>query len=118
GLAEAIRVLQEVKRPIIVVCAEKFSDKIGTVRTSRMIFGDGAAAMIVSPAPAGAAPDIEVIQTYASGPWSEVNSIIWPNPEFDNNITVYGPDVKALVTRYLAQMIAELLAMPHPDGGL
>ena len=52
--AEAVRLLQEIKRPVIVVCAEKFSDKIGTVRTSRMIFGDGAAAMVVGPAPAGA----------------------------------------------------------------
>ncbi len=117
GLAEAVRLLQEVERPVLVVCAEKFSDKIGTVRTSRMIFGDGAAAVMVAPAPSGAAPDIEVIQTYASGPWSEVNSIIWPNPEFDNNITVYGPEVKALVQRYLTQMIGELRALPHPDGG-
>jgi 3-oxoacyl-[acyl-carrier-protein] synthase-3 len=117
GLAEAVRLLQEIKRPVIVVCAEKFSDKIGTVRTSRMIFGDGAAAMVVGPAPDGAASDIEVFQTYASGPWAEVNSIIWPNPEFDNNITVYGPEVKILAKRYLVQMIGELKALPHPDGG-
>src|SRR5439155_1708110 len=69
------------------------------------------------PAAAGALPDIEWFQTYASGPMSEVDSIIWPNPEFDNNITVYGPEVKALVKRYLAQMIEELQALPHPDGG-
>ena len=48
---------------------------------------------------------------------SEVDSIIWPNPEFDNNITVYGPEVRALVKRYLDQMIRELTALPHPDGG-
>ncbi len=47
GLGEAIRLLQEIEEPVLVVCAEKFSDKIGTVRTSRMIFGDGAAAVIV-----------------------------------------------------------------------
>src|ERR1700688_2730834 len=117
GLSEAVRLLQEIERPVLVVCAEKFSDKIGTVRTSRMIFGDGAAAMIVGPAPAGEPSDIEVFQTYASGPWSEVNSIIWPNPEFDNNITVYGPEVKILAKRYLVQRIAELKALPHPDGG-
>ena len=117
GLAEAVRLLQEVERPVLVVCGERFSDKIGTVRTSRMIFGDGAAALVVGPAPAGAPPDIEWFQTYASGPMSEVDSIIWPNPEFDNNITVYGPEVKALVKRYLSQMIAELGALPHPDGG-
>ncbi|HEV8311308.1 MAG TPA: 3-oxoacyl-ACP synthase III family protein [Methylomirabilota bacterium] len=117
GVAEAVRLLQEVERPVLVVCGEKFSDKIGTVRTSRMIFGDGAAALVVGPAPIGAPPDIEFFQTYASGPMSEVDSIIWPNPEFDNNITVYGPEVKALVKRYLFQMIGELRALPHPEGG-
>lgn len=116
GMAEAVRVLQEVERPVLLVCGEKFSDKIGTVRTSRMIFGDGAAAMVVAPAPAGAPTDVEVYQTYASGPMSEVDSIIWPNPDFDNNITVYGPEVRNLVRRYLTQMIEELRALPHPDG--
>ena len=114
GLSEAIRQLQEVRRPVLLVCGEKFSDKIGTVRTSRMIFGDGAAAMVVGPAPDGAAPDVEYYQTYASGPMSEVDSIVWPNPEFDNNITVHGPEVKALVQRYLTQMIRELGALPGP----
>jgi len=116
GLSEAVRLLQEVERPVLVVCGEKFSDKIGTVRTSRMIFGDAAAALVVGPAPTGAAPDIEWLQTYASGPMSEVDSIIWPNPEFDNNITVYGPEVKALVKRYINQMLGELKALPHPKG--
>ena len=102
--------------PCCVVCAEKFSDKIGSVRPSRMIFGDGASALVVGPAAAGAPPDIEVVQMYASGPVSQVNSIIWPNPEFDNNITVYGPEVKALVERYLGQMMGELRALPDPDG--
>jgi 3-oxoacyl-[acyl-carrier-protein] synthase III len=81
-----------------------------------MIFGDGAAALVVSPAESGQPPDVEVIQTYASGPWNEVNSIIWPNPEFDNNITVVGPQVRALVQRYLEQMIAELKSLPDPDA--
>jgi 3-oxoacyl-[acyl-carrier-protein] synthase III len=116
GLAEAVRILQEVERPVLVVCAEKFSDKIGTVRPSRMIFGDGAAALVVGPAEAGDAPDIEVIQGYASGPVSQVNSIIWPNPEFDNNLTVYGPEVKALVERYLEQMMGELEALSLLDS--
>src|SRR5437773_525019 len=61
-------------------------------------------------------PDIEVFQTYASGPMSEVESIVWPNPEFAHGMTVYGPDVKALVKRYLAQMLDELRILPHPDG--
>jgi 3-oxoacyl-[acyl-carrier-protein] synthase III len=115
GLAEAIRQLQEVRRPVLLVCVEKFSDKIGSVRTSRMIFGDGAATMVIAPAADGQAGDVEVVQTYASGPHSEVNSIIWPNSEFDGDITVYGPEVKALVQRYLTQMLGELGAHPDPD---
>ena len=116
GLSEAVRLLQEVQRPVLVVCVEKFSDKIGNVRPSRMIFGDGAAAIVVGVAAEGERPDIEYLQTYASGPASEVNSIIWPNPDFDNNITVYGPEVKSLAGRYLAQMIEELTVLPAPDG--
>ena len=116
GLVDAVRILQEVRRPILLVCAEKFSDKVGSVRTSRMIFGDGAAALVVAPAPDGAAGDVDVLQTYASGPESQVNSIIWPNVEFGCDITVYGPEVKALVKRYLEQMIGELQTLPHPDG--
>jgi 3-oxoacyl-[acyl-carrier-protein] synthase-3 len=117
GLAEAVRQLQEVERPVLLVCVEKFSDKIGAVRTSRMIFGDGAAGIVVAPASEGKPGNVEVLQTYASGPWSQVNSIIWPNPEFDNDITVYGPEVKALVGRYLAQMLDELGTLPGSDGG-
>jgi 3-oxoacyl-(acyl-carrier-protein) synthase III len=115
GLSDATRILQEVQRPVLVVCVEKFSDKVGNVRPSRMIFGDGAAAFVIGVAPEGQAPDIEYLQTYASGPASQVNSIIWPNPAFDNNLSVYGPEVKALAGRYLAQMIAELKALPDPD---
>ena len=115
GMAEAIRQLQEVGLPVLLVCVEKFSDKIGSVRTSRMIFGDGAAALVVGPAPAGHPGDVEVVQTYASGPHTEVNSIIWPNAEFDNDITVYGPEVKSLVQRYLVQMLDELGSLPDPD---
>lgn len=116
GLAEAVRQLQEVRRPVLLVCVEKFSDKIGSVRTSRMIFGDGAAAVVIAPAAEGEPGDVDLLQTYASGPVSQVNSIIWPNPEFDNDITVYGPEVKALVSRYLTHMINELTEQPGPDG--
>jgi len=83
---------------------------------NRMLFGDASAALVVGPAPSGAPPDIEVSQTYASGPMGEVDSIIWSNPEFDNDVTVYGPDVRALVKRYMDQMLAELRALRHPDG--
>ncbi len=117
GLAEAVRLLQEVERPVLLVCAEKFSDKIGSVRTSRMLFGDGAAAMVIAPAPEGGVCDIDIIQTYASGPQNEVNAIVWPNPDFDNHITVYGPPVRQLAQRYLIQMLDELRAMPGLHGG-
>ena len=117
GLSDATRLLQEVDRPVLVICVEKFSDKIGNVRTSRMIFGDGAAALVIGPAGEGQEPDIEYLQMYASGPATQVNSIIWPNPEFDNNITVYGPEVKTLAGRYLTQMINELGELPDPSGG-
>ena len=70
----------------------------------------------MAPAPDGAPGDVDVLQTYASGPESQVNSIIWPNVEFGCDITVYGPEVKALVKRYLEQMIGELQDLPHPDG--
>ncbi len=114
GMSEAVRQLQEVRRPVMLVCVEKFSDKIGSVRTSRMIFGDGAAAMVIGPAADGQDGDVEVLQTYAGGPYTEVNSIIWPNSEFDRDITVYGPEVKALVQRYLTQMLGELGSQPDP----
>ena len=116
GLSDATRILQEVQRPVLVVCVEKFSDKIGNVRPSRMIFGDGAAAFVIGVAAEGEPTDIEFMQTYASGPASQVNSIIWPNPAFDNNITLYGPEVKKLAGRYLEQMIGELKVLPDPDG--
>ncbi len=114
GIAEAIRLMREVERPVLLVLAEKFSDKIGNARPSRMIFGDGAAAVVL--APTEGKRDIEVVQTYASGPFSQVNSIIWPNYDFDNDITVYGPEVKALVKRYLSQMINELTELKGLKG--
>jgi len=116
GIAEAVRLLQEVKRPVLVVAAEKFSDKVGTVRTSRMLFGDGAAAMVIGATAWARRPDIEVFQTYASGPLSEVEAIVWPNAEFNHGMTINGPEVRALVKRYLAQMVGELTKLPHPDG--
>jgi 3-oxoacyl-(acyl-carrier-protein) synthase III len=117
GLSEALRILDEVNRPVLLVCAEKFSDKIGNVRTSRMLFADGAAAMVIAPAPEGCEPDIDIVQTYASGPSKEVNAIVWPNPDFDNNITVYGPPVRALAKRYLIQMLDELRSIAGIHGG-
>ena len=115
GMAEAVRLMREVNRPVLLVMAEKFSDKIGNARPSRMIFGDGAAAMVI--APTDGERDVEVVQTYASGPFSQVNSIIWPNHDYDNDITVYGPEVKDLVKRYLDQMMSELTELKSVKGG-
>ncbi len=115
GMAEAIRLMREIERPVLLVMAEKFSDKIGNARPSRMIFGDGAAAMVI--APTDGERDVEVVQTYASGPFSQVNSIIWPNHDFDKDITVYGPEVKNLVKRYLDQMMGELAVLGSVKGG-
>ncbi|MFN8110319.1 MAG: 3-oxoacyl-[acyl-carrier-protein] synthase III C-terminal domain-containing protein [Thermoleophilia bacterium] len=116
GIADAVRIMQHTHAPVLLVCGEKFSDKIGNVRPSRMIFGDGAAAMVLAPTLDGEPGDVEFLQTYASGPTSQVNSIIWPNAEFDNDITVWGPEVKALVARYLTQMMGELKSLPTPGG--
>src|SRR6201995_3836533 len=116
GLLDAARLMQDVKAPVLLVCAEKFSDKIGNVRPSRMIFGDGASAIVLGVAPEGTPPDIEYMQTYASGPVSQVNSILWPNPAFANNVTVFGPEVKSLAGRYLRQMLDDIRALPDPDG--
>ena len=109
GLSEAVRLIQEIERPVLLVCVEKFSDKIGArpdvqddLRRRRR--GDRRRTR----RPTARRATSHVMNTYASGPWSQVNSIIWPNPEFDNDITVYGPEVKALAGRYLIQMIEEL----------
>ncbi len=113
GFSEAVRLLQEVKRPVLVVLAEKFSDKIGTVRTSRMIFGDGAASRRLSlPRRREPSPTLNTCKATLEVIWSEGNSIIWPNPEFGNAITVYGPEVKSLAQRYLIQMMEELKELP------
>ena len=124
GMSEAIRQLQEVGRPVLLVCVEKFSDKIGSVRTSRMIFGDGAAAMVIGPAPRATPVTWRSCRPTPADRTAEVNSIIWPNSDFDNDITVYGPEVKSLVQRYLVQMLDELGAAArsrrrraHPAGG-
>ena len=106
GLSEAIRQLQEVKRPVLLVCGEKFSDKIGTVRTSRMIFGDGAAALVVGPAPPGAPPDVEIFQTYASGPMPEPSS-------YRSFVTFSDPDgnswlVQEVKTRFPGRGVSNL----------
>src|SRR3989442_1830920 len=51
AIADAVRLLNETERPVLVVAGEKFSDKIGTVRTARMLFGDASAALVIGPRP-------------------------------------------------------------------
>ena len=58
GWGDLHRLLDETERPVLVVAGEKFSDKIGTLRTSRMLFGDASAALVVGPATSSAPPDI------------------------------------------------------------
>ena len=119
GLSEAIRLLQEVDRPVLLVCGEKFSDKIGNVRTSRMIFGDGAAAMVIGPAPTGAEPDIEVAPDLRRRPGQrgELDHLAQSRVRQQHHrLRARGA---ALVGRYLKQMIEELreLAGPGRRGG-
>ena len=37
-------------------------------------------------------------------------------PRAGNNVTVFGPEVKALAGRYLRQMLDDIRALPDPDG--
>ena len=101
---------------MLLVCVEKFSDKIGTVRPSRMIFGDGAAAMVIGPRRRRRRPATSrwCRPTRAARSARSTRSS-GRTRQFDNDITVYGPEVKALVARYLVQMIDELHELPHPD---
>ena len=101
---------------MLLVCVEKFSDKLGSVRPSRMIFGDGAAAVVLDVASRRRGTRYRVSANLRERPNRQVNSIIWPNPEFDNSLTVYGPEVKTLAGRYLEQMLREVAALPNPDG--
>ena len=61
-----------------------------------MIFGDGAAAHGDRAGRRRASSRHRGAADLRGRTVTEVNSIIWPNPEFDNNITVYGPEVRAL----------------------
>ena len=81
-----------------------------------MIFGAGAAALVVAPAPAGVAGDVDVLQTYASEPREPSELDHLADVEFGCDITVYGPEVTALVKRYLEQMTGEMQTLPHPAG--
>lgn len=117
GIGDAVRHLQEVQRPVLLVCAEKFSHWLGNNRPARMLFGDAATAVVVGPAEAGAEPDVEVMQTFGGGTVNEVNAIVVPNPQVGDDITFYGARVKAFVERYLIQMLDEMRALPAPGGG-
>jgi len=89
GLAECVRLLQEVNRPVVLVCAESFSDKIGSVRPSRMIFADGAAALVIGPAPSGAAATSSL---YRPTQWPVQRGQLdhLAESEFDNSLRFTG----------------------------
>ena len=115
GLSEAIRLLQEVERPVLLVCVEKFSDKIGSVRTSRMIFGDGAAAMVIAPAAEGddrrrrGGADLR----QRAGQRGQLDHLAEPGVRQQHHrVRSRG---EGAGQRYLAQMIDELARQPDPD---
>jgi len=90
GIAEAIRLLQEVDRPYCWSARKNSLTRSGPSRTSRMIFGDGAAAVVIAPAPKGRFRHrilSDLRQRSLVG--GELHHLA--ESEFDNNITVYGP---------------------------
>jgi 3-oxoacyl-[acyl-carrier-protein] synthase-3 len=119
GLAQAAHIVEAAGCAVLLVLAEKFSDKLGTVRSSRMLFGDGAAAMLLIPARRGLG-DVELVQTYAGGSRDELAAIAWPDPDFNNHLTVQGPGARSIVERYLAEILRELpgstAGAPLPAG--
>jgi 3-oxoacyl-[acyl-carrier-protein] synthase-3 len=114
GIAAAGGLLNATPSPVLVIWADKFSDKLGGVRSSRMIFADGAAAAVLVPARSVEESDIHLVTTYAGGPGSEVNAVTWPNPRFGMSVTVDGDGARSIVHRYLRAMVDELRAMPDP----
>jgi 3-oxoacyl-[acyl-carrier-protein] synthase-3 len=81
-----------------------------------MIFGDGAAALLVGVAHDGEQSDFDYLQTSASGPATGSTGAPGPDPALDDNITVAGPLVEEMAGRRLARMLAELAALPNPSG--
>jgi len=115
GLAQAARIVEEAGCAVLLVLAEKFSDKLGTVRSSRMLFGDGAAAMLLCPA-AGGESDVHHVRTYAGGTGGEVYAVRWPNGEFNNDVTVDGPGARSIVQRYMRQILDDLADAAGPGA--
>ena len=60
-----------------------------------MIFGDARSVHDRPTARVRSDSDINLMQPTRAGRSGQVNSIIWPNATFDD-ITVFGPEVKAL----------------------
>jgi 3-oxoacyl-[acyl-carrier-protein] synthase III len=109
GLGQAARIVEEAHCAVLLVLAEKFSDKVGTIRSSRMLFGDGAAAVLLAPASDGDG-DVHLVQTYAGGSCTEVNAVLWPNAAFNNHLTVDGDGARTIVQRYMRQILDDLAA--------
>lgn len=107
GLAHAARLVEHTRGSILLVLGEKLSDKVGTVRSSRMLFGDGAAALLLAPGLNGDG-DVELVETYAGGPSDQVHAVAWPNPAFSGHLTVDGPRARAIVERYLSRILSDL----------
>ncbi len=107
GLAQAAGIVEQAGCGVLLVLADKYSDKVGTVRSSRMLFGDGAAALLLTPAtdPPG---DIHLVQTYAGGTSTEVHAVVWPNAAFNNSVTVDAQGARSIVDRYMRQIVNDL----------
>jgi 3-oxoacyl-(acyl-carrier-protein) synthase III len=114
GLAQASRIVEETGGSVLLVLGEKFADKTGTVRSSRMIFGDGAAALLLTPCPHEQG-DIEFVETYAGGSSAEVHSVVWPNPAFNNHLTVDAQGARSIVQRYLSRILSDLADRTPPQ---
>lgn len=109
GLMQAAAIVEQTESAVLLVLAEKFSDKLGTVRSSRMLFGDGAAAVLLAPAADGPG-DLHLVQTYAGGTCSEVCSGRWPDPAFNNHLVIDGPSARKIVERYVQRILLDLRA--------
>jgi hypothetical protein len=116
GLRERVRLLQEVERPVLVVCGEKFSDKIGTVAHVADDLRRRRRGARGRPAAPGRAADIECVQTYASGPMSEVELDHLAQPGVRQQHHRLRAEVQALAARYLDADDRASCARSRPDG--
>ena len=108
------RVLQLVQRPVLVVSAEKFSDKIGNVRPSRMVFGDGAAAIIIGVARGIATGHGPADLCQRSDKPGQLDPVAQPRVRQQHHRL--RPRGEGARWAFLVQMLDDIRALPDPDG--